>query len=201
MPQLQTHMLRVAGVGKIVAENWAGKCDAKLVTDLCLLHDMGNVVKFDLSEGAVKTKMFGVPTDLRYWREVQNEYREKFGKDAHVATKGILSQEKLDRFNRYIDEEHALYFAEAKGKELDKASAVAIILMYADCRVTPSGVVSYRERIDDLKDRYGGVGTLTWYDWTFWFEKWMQSKVKIDLQSIKEESVTPLFDELLRYNV
>lgn len=201
MPQLATHMLRVAGVGKMIAENWMGKCDAKLVTDLCLLHDMGNVVKFDLSEDAVKTKMFGVLTDLEYWREVQSEYWQKFGKDAHAATKGILSEAKLDRFNKYIDEEHVLYFAEAKEKELNKASVAAIILMYSDCRVTPSGVVSYRERIDDLGARYGGVNSVTWYDWTYWFEEWMQDKVKIDLQVIMEESVTPLFDELLTYEI
>lgn len=201
MPQLKTHMLRVAGVGKIIAENWVDTCDSKLVTDLCLLHDMGNVVKFDLSEEAVKTKMFGVSTDLEYWREVQREYRQKYGKDAHTATKGILSEAKLDRFNKYIDEEHVLYFAEAKEKELDQASVAAIVLMYADCRVTPSGVVSYRERIDDLKARYGGVDSATWYDWTYWFEQWMQGKVEIDLQSIKEESVTPLFDELLTHTI
>jgi hypothetical protein len=201
MPQLQRHMLRVAGVGKIIAEHWRDKCDVKLITELCLLHDMGNIVKFDLSTEAVKTKMFGVPTDLEYWRKIQNEYRQKFGQDAHSATKGILAEAKLERFNKFIDEEHKLYFAEARERELSKVSLEAIILMYSDCRVTPSGVVSYRERIDDLSARYGGVGTPTWYDWTYGFEDWMQSKVKIDLNSITEASVTPLFDELLTHTL
>ena len=153
MPQLETHMLRVAGVGKIVAQNWKDGCDAKLATELCLIHDMGNIVKFDLSNESVRAKMFGVPTDLGYWRKIQKKYWNKYGKDAHVATKGILSEAKLDRFNKYIDEEHTLYFAEANEEELSKASLPAIILMYADCRVKPEGVVSNHEPVDDIKVR------------------------------------------------
>ncbi|MFZ2199843.1 MAG: HD domain-containing protein [Microgenomates group bacterium] len=198
MPQLETHMLKVAGVAKIVAENWKDKCDVKLITDLCLLHDMGNIVKFDLTKSDGK---FGKIENLEYWQGVQQTYWDKYGHDAHEATTLMLREAKLDQFIPFIDEEEKLYFAEAKEGELAKTSIAAIILMYADCRVKPSGVVSYRERIDDLKARYGGVGTPTWYDWTYWFEEWMQSKVKIDLNSIAEASVTPIFDELLTYTV
>ncbi len=200
MPQLETHMLRVAGVGKIIAENWKDGCDVKLVTDLCLLHDMGNIVKFDLRDG-IDISKFGRIENLKHWQEVQRGYWDKYGKDAHDATIGILHDAGLAKFESYINEEELLYFAEAKDAELDKSSVAAIILMYADCRVIPNGVVSYRERIDDLKNRYGGVGTTTWYDWTYWFENWMQSKVTIDLNNITEASVTPLFDELLTYTL
>ncbi len=197
MPQLQTHMLRVAGVGKLIAQNWKGSCDVKVVTKLCLLHDMGNIVKFDLRDGIDRSK-FGVIENLKHWQEVQLGCWEKYGKDAHDATIGILHDAGLPQFESYINEEEELYFAEAKDSELDKASVAAIILMYADCRVIPSGVVSYRERVNDLKVRYG-ARSKTWYDWTFWFENWMQNNVTIDLQSITEDSVAPLFDELLHY--
>lgn len=199
MPQLSTHMLRVAGVGKIVGENWRGECDSKFVTELCLLHDMGNIVKFEL-EKASEAK-FGKIENLKHWQKVQRLYRAKYGQSAHTATSGILNEAELGRYVSYIQEEEKLYFAEAKEAELGKARVAAIILMYADCRVTPSGVVSYRKRIDDLRDRYGGVASATWYDWTFWFEEWMQTQVKIELDEIREESVAPLFDELLSYNI
>ncbi len=199
MPQLETHMLRVAGIGKIIAQNWKGGCDAKLVTDLCLLHDMGNIVKFDLRDNIDRAR-FGQIENLHHWQKVQAVYWEKYGKRAHDATIGILNEAGLSRFTQYIEEEEKLYFAEAKEIELDKASVAAVILMYADCRVIPSGVVSYRERVNDLKDRYG-TRSETWYDWTFWFEDWMQSKVNIDLQGITEASVTPLFDELRNYSL
>lgn len=198
MPQLAMHMLRVAGVGKIVAEHWSDQCDTKFVSDLCLLHDVGNIVKFVLKDGDSK---FGKIENIEYWKKVQNDYCTKYGKDAHDATIGILHDAGLPQFVSYIGEEEELYFAEAKEEELAKARVPAIILMYSDCRVTPTGVVSYRERIDDLKNRYGGGGTPTWYDWTYWFEDWIQTKVDIDLGSITEDSVKPLFDELLLHTI
>jgi hypothetical protein len=199
MPQLVTHQLRVAGVGKIIAENWKGKCDVKFTTELCLLHDMGNIVKFDLKNR--DESKFGNIENIEYWQQIQQKYLNQFGKDAHDATVGIIKQAKLDKFIPYIFEEEKLYFAEAKEIELSRASLPAIILMYADCRVIPKGVVSYRERIDDLKARYGGVGTTTWYNWTYWFEEWMQKKVNIDLHEITEQMVAPLFDDLLTHEI
>lgn len=143
MPQLETHMLKVAGVGKIVAENWRDKCDVKLITDLCLLHDMGNIVKFDLTKSDGK---FGKIENMGYWQGVQQTYWDKYEHDAYDATIGILREAKLGKFIAYIEEEEKLYFAEAREQELSKASVAAIILMYSDCRVMPTGVVSYRER-------------------------------------------------------
>jgi len=195
MPQLVTHMLRVAGVGKIVAENWKGQCDIKLTTDLCLLHDLGNIVKFDLKNR--DESKFGNIENIEYWQKIQQQYLDQFGKDAHDATVGIIKKAKLEKFVPYILEEEKLYFDEPREDELNKTNVPTIILMYSDCRVKPKGVVSYRERIDDLKARYGGVGSDTWYDWTYWFDQWMQKHVSIDLETINEAMVEPLFDELL----
>lgn len=200
MPQLVTHMLRVGAVGKIIAENWVSECDIKFTTDLCLIHDMGNIVKFDLSENA-NNKMFGPIENIEKWREIQKLYWDKYGRDAHDATVGILNDAGLGRFVDCITEEEKLYFAEASETVLDETNVATIIMLYSDCKVTPGGVVSYRERIDDLCKRYGGGRTKTWHDWTFKFEKWMQSKTKIDLESIDEAMVEPLFDELLDYEL
>lgn len=199
MPQLVEHQLRVGYVGKIIAENWVDPCDAQLVTKVCLLHDMGNIVKFDLSNRDVEK--FGVIAEVEFWREIQQQYRDKYGKDANEATSKILKEAQLEEYGKYIAEEAKLYFAEANDAMLSKASVASIILMYADCRVVPKGLVSYRERINDLQERYGGIGTPTWYDWTFWFEDWMQSKVKLDLNSITEEVAQSNFDELLTYTI
>lgn len=200
MPQLVTHMLRVGAVGKIIAENWVGECDIKFTTDLCLIHDMGNIVKFDLGENE-NSKLFGPIENIEKWREIQKSYWDKYGHDAHDATVGILNDAGLGRFVNCLVEEEKLYFAEASESELDTTNVATIIMLYSDCKVTPGGVVSYRERIDDLSKRYGGGRTKTWYDWTYRFEKWMQSKTKIDLESIDEKMVQPLFDELLGFQI
>lgn len=188
MPQLAEHQLRVAGVGRLIAENWQEKGDARLATQLCLVHDMGNIVKFaNLTDP--------------HWRAVQKRYQRKYGNDAHEATKKILEEAGMGKFNPFIDEEAELYFLEAKENELSKANLASVILLYADCRVTPAGVTSYRTRINDLKERYGGSSSPTWYDWTYWFEEWIARQVKIEPEAITEESVRPLFDELLTYEI
>lgn len=199
MPQLITHQLRVGAIGKMVAKNWKSKVDVELTTQLCLLHDMGNIVKFDLAH--TKEEVYGMIKDIEYWQQVQKEVWEKYGNNAHEATIGILRAAKLDKFVSYINEEEKLYFAEAGENELKQANIESIILMYADCRVKPQGVVSYRERIDDLKTRYGGGKTKTWYKWTYWFDEWMQQQVQINLEEITEEAVNPQFEELLGYNI
>lgn len=193
-------MLRVAAIGKSVVENWKNEGDVDKVLTTCLLHDMGNIVKFDLSEGADRAK-FGEVKNLEHWRSVQTKYRDKYGNSAHDATIGILNDAGLGEYIKYIEEEEKLYFAEAREKELEKASLPAIILLYADCRVIPSGIVSYRERITDLMERYGGVRSPSWLAWTYWFDAWIQDQVKIDLQTLSEESLKPGFDELLTYDI
>lgn len=201
MSQLAEHQLRVGGVGQMVAENWRGGCDETEVTKVCLLHDMGNTVKFDLSDEAVNTKMFGRIVNLPYWRGVQQKYWDKYGKDAHIATKGILAEAGLADLNKYIDEESELYFSEASEEELMQASVPAVILMYADCRVVPRGIVPYRERVEDLKARYGGGKSATWYPWMFRFEKWLQAQVSIDLSTITEEVVARRWESLLSVRI
>ncbi|HBD02195.1 MAG: hypothetical protein UX38_C0002G0015 [Microgenomates group bacterium GW2011_GWC1_46_16] len=192
MPQLVTHQLRVGAVGRTVAKHWKSKCDPIFITQLCLIHDIGNIVKFDLTN-----PNFGKIENIEEWKKIQKQYRAKYGENAQEATRGILQEAGLNQFTELIAEEEKLYFAEAKEAELERASTAAIILMYADCRVTPKGVVSYRERIDDLKERYGGVASPTWYAWTYWFEEWIQKQVTIDLHSITESQMAPLFTELL----
>lgn len=215
MPQLAEHQLRVGGVGQLVAESWihsahstgsgqAGSeqaVDVERVTQVCLLHDMGNLVKFDLSDEAKRDSMFGKASNLPYWREVQSEYWARYGKDAHVATKGILKDAGIEWMNKYIDEEGELYFAEALGEKLEKASVEAVILMYADFRVKPEGIVSYKDRVNDLRERYGGGKTPTWYEWTQEFERWIEEKTEISLASITEELVRPKWDELLSVKI
>lgn len=195
MPQLETHMLRVAGVGKLVAQAWKSKCDIEYVTQLCLVHDLGNIVKFDLRENIDRTK-FGEIENLKYWQDVQASYWSKYGHDAHEATISILKEADLAKFVSPINEEAKLYFAEAKESELAESDLGSIILMYSDCRVTPGGVTTYRERINDLAKRYGAKSN-TWTEWTHWFDEWIQTQVSIDLSRIDEGSVSPLFDELL----
>jgi len=51
MPSLQLHMFRVAGVASVICENFKQPelINQDDIVSACLLHDMGNIIKFNLS--------------------------------------------------------------------------------------------------------------------------------------------------------
>ena len=160
MPQLRTHMLRVAAVGKIVCDavnekvkqNRGEFVNTKNVVTACLLHDMGNIIKFDLNY----FPEFLEPEGLEFWQKVQNEYFEKYGKDEHVATLEIAN-EVLKNNN---DKEKVLEIISAIGfgKSIKNAQTETKmefkIAQYCDQRVGPHGVLSLEDRIADGRKRY-----------------------------------------------
>ncbi len=199
MPQLATHMLRVAGVGKLVLAGWQGEIDSDLVIRTLLLHDMGNITKFDLSD-QWQQKMHGTdPTlDLPYWRAVQQASWEKYGKDTHSTTQAIVAELGQQDVLTILEQEHSGY-ASADAKQILSQPNAAQILAYCDVRVTPAGVVPMRVRIADLQARYGRA--LSWYDFLYALEESVRGKTTTHLDQINEASVEPFFEELLRYNV
>jgi len=49
MPSLQLHMLRVTAVAAMIVESFNQPLDKNNIIKACLLHDMGNIVKFDFN--------------------------------------------------------------------------------------------------------------------------------------------------------
>lgn len=192
MPQLATHMLRVAGVGKLIIDGWKGEIDRDLVMRTLLLHDMGNIVKFDLDK-----QMMSIP-NLEDWKKVQKEWWDKYGKDTHNVTKQIVVELGQNDVSKVMDQEHAGYVSDNPAQLLEQGWP-AKILSYCDVRVIPTGVVSMRERIADLQKRYGRE--ISWYDFLYKLEEQMREQTTVDLDEIGEKDVEPLFEELLGYNV
>src|SRR3989338_10487921 len=89
MPALQLHQLRVAAVGKLICDNFnpssGGTVNAHDVILACLFHDMGNILKFNLTY----FPEFLEPQGLEFWEAVKAEYKERYGKDQHEASKEI----------------------------------------------------------------------------------------------------------------
>jgi hypothetical protein len=163
MPQLQEHQLRVAAVGKIICDNLTESIDAdKLVPDsdpgsarysldivtACLLHDIGNIIKFDLS----KTKaMLNADLDLEYWQKVKDKFVEKYGSDEHVASVAIARE--LGVSERVLELVDCVGFHQAEDN-LKSGDLGKQICAYADMRVMPKGITSLQERFADLRIRY-----------------------------------------------
>lgn len=187
MPGLTEHQLRVGGIAKLVTEGWKSKEEARKSVLACLVHDMGNIVKFDDKIG-------------EKWIKVREEIRQKYGADAHSATCAILNEAGLSEYAKYMEEEAEMY-----GKsgltllDFQTCSRPALMIMYADLRVVPSGVVSLEERIQDLENRYGKPRFER--QWDKVFAKYVQSLTNLRIDDINEEDVTPLFPELLGYNI
>ncbi len=178
MPQQAEHMLRVAGVARIICENisspssyastvakamadkkaskdrhppfWkrGGEQDSRDIIIACFLHDMGNIIKFDFSQ---TKKLINQDIDLDYWRGVQKEFREKYGSDEHIAHLQIARE--LGVSERVVELIGAISFlgAPKNAREEDLGKKIC---QYADDRVSPFGVVSLEERLLDLRSRY-----------------------------------------------
>ncbi len=148
MPGLQLHQLRVAAV----AETIAGKfdqlaIDKEAVVAACLLHDLANIIKFDLSCFPEMLK----PEGLAYWQQVQQEMIRDYGHNEERATNLII--EELGVPERVRQLVQAIGFASAE-ENLLSSDLAKKVCAYSDMRVAPWGIVSLEDRIEDLAERY-----------------------------------------------
>ncbi|MCF7834006.1 MAG: hypothetical protein K9L98_01370 [Candidatus Pacebacteria bacterium] len=151
MPNLELHMLRVASVAKIICANLIdplSKEDEDNIVKSLLLHDFGNIVKADFS---VFPKEFYDPEGIDFWRDVQQQFVQKYGENDHEANKKIA--EEMEVSKKVIDFIDVLEFS-SLCRNLESGSLPIQILVYSDLRVGPYGVLSYEERMDEANKRY-----------------------------------------------
>ncbi len=194
MPNLAEHMLRVAGVAYLICDNFDLPVKKDEIVSACLLHDMGNIIKFNLT----KFPEFLQPEGLEYWQKVQQEYFEKYGEDEHVATNMIAKE--IGVSDKTIELINAIGFFNAgetaKGDDYDKK-----ITAYCDDRVNPFGIVSLEDRLADLRSRYAHKGGDTPERRAFEaglraIEPQVFAKCKIKPEDINDETVAPIISKL-----
>ena len=155
MPSLQLHQRRVAAVAQIICQNIDVQVDKENVVLACLLHDMGNILKFKLD----LFPEFLEPEGLDYWKKVKQDYRKKYGDDEHVATmsivKGIIPNKRDNPYKkqRVFELVEAIGFSNAK-LNYESSDFGWKIAAYADMRVKPHGVASMKERLTDGRVRF-----------------------------------------------
>ena len=148
MPALQLHQLRVAGVAKIVCENIEHEIDADAVILACLFHDMGNIIKSDLSA----FPEFSEPEGEAHWQLVKQQFEKRFGKDEHKATEAICKDAGLSEQIRMLIRD--IGFSKL-GTIMTKPWGLKVF-QYADLRVGPHGVLSLEARLAEGRERYRG---------------------------------------------
>jgi hypothetical protein len=202
MPNLQLHQLRVAAVGKTICDNFSGEIDKQTVLLACLFHDMGNIIKFDLSVFPEFLK----PQGLAHWQEVQNEYFNKYGKEQHAANHAIAVELKLPE--KVIECINDVDFSKIETTR-DSGSMEKKVCEYSDLRVAPHGIRPMHDRISDIEERYRRrIQKTEMVDRIIPLtaaaeevERQIFERCSIKPEDINDGSLAPLIEELRNYRV
>lgn len=191
--QLRAHMFRVASVGVLIARAYQlPDDDVDEIRSALLLHDMGNIIKFNLEH----FPQFLEPQGLAFWQEVQRDYCERYGADEHRAHVVIARELGASlRVCKLID------MIEFKNVCLhcDHDNLPAKICMYADLRVGPFGVISLDERLEDGRKRYGLTAGLERWDLVECvkvLETQIFQDIGLDAESINDKEIALLYNEM-----
>lgn len=205
---VQKHQLRVAAVGKILADR-ISDVEASKVILTGLFHDMGNILKMDLAPNAGLSP-FLAPDTLDQLVKIKNSFLNQYGADEHDATMKIGEEIGLtDKILAMIDN---MRFSRTAWV-LTEAPFEMKIIKYADLRVSPYGIVPMHERLDEARGRYRGkkfdTGDVVSAHKSlkrteaqcFALEKVVSEKADVDPAVLTEASAAPIIEELRAYKV
>ena len=147
MQNLAMHQLRVAAVALMICESLDLEVDKESIVKACLLHDIGNIIKFNLNY----FPEWNEPQGLEYWEGVKNDYVLKYGNDEHKASLLIAKELKVTSIIYNLIDCIDSSVAE---RIVNENNFEKKICAYVDNRVTPYGVVSAEEHSLNAKERY-----------------------------------------------
>ena len=194
---LQMHMLRVAACSNLIIDNWNGpEIDQKSIIRVCLLHDMGNMVK--------------IPEDFSSDEEflkIRKKYFDRYGTNDHEINLEIGKQEGLtEKELKILDGKRS-----RKNEEtLNSNSYERKICAYCDQRVAPDGVTSIKERLEDAKIRYKNKPLSVWsneekanhlIDCSLGIEKQIMRYCKLKPEDINDISIKEYIEKLKTYHI
>jgi hypothetical protein len=201
IPNLAEHMVTVARVALLIKNHWQGpKLDWEMVKKTALLHDLGNIVRFDLDKYSHFLGLEAVRID--YWKGVQMKTIAKYGKDDHQATKKMLDELGTDQkiIKVILNKSFGGSVQLARNNDWP-----AKILHYADARVMPHGVVTLEERIQDTRERMPKYANRPDFEdlvaATREIEKQIQEKLDIAVSAINQDSVKKIKENLLETEI
>ena|SRR3989344_627311 len=203
MPNLQLHQLRVAAVGKLICDGFTKSINTRDVILACLFHDMGNILKFNYD--AIPEAL--EPEGRAYWERVRSDLSSKYGTKVREATNVIVREIGLsEHITSLLD---GVGFSQLK-EILAEESYERKIIEYADCRVSPYGIVSVRERFAEgrtrYQDRYASSKELNAHydDFAkagYAIEQQIFENATIKPEDINDATVAPFIEELWEYPV
>lgn len=194
---LQMHMLRVAACSNLIIDNWTGPdIDKQAIIQVCLLHDMGNIVK--IPENFSKDEEF---------IKIRKKYFDKYGTNDHEINLEIGKQEGLTGQELIIlDGKRS-----RKNEETLKSNSYERkICAYCDQRVAPDGVTGIKERLEDAKVRYKNKPLSVWSNeekanqlikWALQIEEQIMKYCKLNPEDINDQSIQAYIEGLQEYEI
>lgn len=180
LPMLQQHQLRVAGVAYTICTAQQLP-ETKEVVTACLLHDMGNILKFDMVHFLDAFE----PEGVEYWAAEKARMQQIYGTDEHAATVAIAKELGVSGLTLSIVDN--IGFSHIPDL-LEADNLPSMIGEYADMRVAPHGVVSLEERLEEARKRYATKIKQTNPEW---HAKLMASVPALEARIFKGISVRP----------
>ncbi len=194
---LQMHMLRVAACSNLIIDNWNGKeIDKESIIRVCLLHDMGNMVK--IPENFSKDEEF---------IGIRKKYFEKYGTNDHEINLEIGKKEGLTEKEIIILDGKR---SRKNEETLKSGSYERKICAYCDQRVAPDGVAGIKERLEDAKVRYKNKPLSVWsneekanrlIECSLGIEKQIMEYCKLNPEDINDKSIEPYMKQLKNYEI
>jgi hypothetical protein len=199
MPTLAQHMRMVGAVAKILTDQVTEKdFPAREIVTACLLHDMGNIVKFNLDK---------IPTglhisDIDHWKMVQKKMREKYGMDEHDVTRKMVVEMGVSE----IILNAVSHCGSTKAKHaLETKNVPAMFVTYCDYHIAPTSVVTIESRIADILERYKNTPEFEGYKRYSTdiraLAHYLESRFMFDTTKLTTEQVRTLAEELNEWNV
>jgi len=196
MPSLQMHMLRVAAVAYIVCDNIEESVDKNKIVTASLLHDMGNIIK---SKFEYMPEFFE-PEGRAYWQKVKDGFIKKYGNDEEKANEKIARELGMseDIISLLTQDKFSLLCEHINFSDLNVK-----IMHYADVRVSPYGIVSFDERMEEAEKRYPVEAKSPEREGLiacgYEMEKQIFSKCKIKPEDINDKMAEPIISKLRNF--
>lgn len=191
-PNLQSHMLRVAGLAKLIVDNLneAVTVDKNAVIQASLFHDIAKILSFKTVSGVEA--------------EIQNEYKEKYGDNEHIAANTIVAEIPLSSHaQEIIHSNNTKPFLDKIRNIMNSDNYEMKILKYSDSRIAPEGLVTLKGRWDELiqrnPEKKDNTENAEANEIMTTIEKQIQDKCKIDLLAITQkqiDSLKPFLEEM-----
>jgi hypothetical protein len=189
---LEQHMLRVASLGSIVCESWAGSpIDETSIIETLLFHDIAKPISFDMAKQA---RFVNSALELKTLEEDVTYLIEQFGTNEHTAALKIFVEIGLSENSQRLINNLEWSFSDRLIEENDLESLLTI---YCDMRIGPKGVLKVTERIlelhsrspiENLEERLTSARNL---------EMLLAANTAILLESITDEQINSRVEKLL----